>query len=51
MGKHNREEVLVKGQDGRIRTQQNRVADSEDYSVRYGRSANGTETPWLSKCR
>jgi hypothetical protein len=51
MGKHDREEVLVKGQDGRIRTQQNRVTNSEDYSVRHGRYANGTETPWLSKCR
>src|SRR5262245_47684695 len=51
MGKHNREEVLVKGSDGRIRTLLNRVADSEDYSVRQGRYANGSETPWLSKCR
>ena len=50
-GKHNREEVLVKGQDGRIRTQQNRVADSEDYSVRHGRHAHGVESAWLSKCR
>lgn len=51
MGIHNREEVLVKGPDARIRTQQNRVAGSEDYSVRHGRYANGTETAWLSKCQ
>jgi len=50
-GKHNREEVLFKGPDGRIRTQQNRVADSEDYSVRHGRYGNGAETTWLAKCR
>jgi len=45
------EEVLVKGPDGRIRTQQNRVAGSEDYSVRHGRYGNGAETRWLAKCR